>query len=424
MSRLARIVPLLAALVCGALAGRVLSSPVPEHYLWAESALPAALVTNGAGVAAAAVVAVLVTVVLVRRRSVTLLTAAVVAGLLLLALPDVLGYPDEPAVLLYSNAVAAGVILGAVSPLAARELSAQVALAVGAVGAFLLSGAVADVNRGGTADFGWTAYTPLTSHPVERSGVVGLWPAVVAAVLVVLAAVLDRRTSWVARVDTRWLAVAAALPVAAFGAVQILTESAELLQPQWWYPYAGLATVLVAWLAWQLPGRDGQLIFAGAAILAAAAVRTPWTSGEWWALAVPAVLIVAGAAVGLRWPVPAAGFGLLAAAVAVSLVGFDHSDVSAFVYAIALPAGVGYVVGSCLPTSAPATTVGLSLPFTIGVPAALSTAWATETRYADYAPAPFDSPEAVPTAVALTSVAVIVVCAVGAWGLDLRSGPR
>ena len=126
--------------------------------------------------------------------------------------------------------------------------------------------------------------------------------------------------------------------------MRILTESAAL--PQWWYPYVGLVTVLVAWLAWQLPGRDGQLVFAGAAILAAAAVGTPWTSGNWWAIVVPAALIVAGAAVGLRWPVPAVGFGLLAVAAAICLLGPDHSDVSAFVYAIALPAGVGYVVSA------------------------------------------------------------------------------
>ncbi|OQQ26433.1 hypothetical protein A4U94_21905 [Prescottella equi] len=418
MSRLARIVPLLAALVCGALAGRVLSSPVPEYYLWAESALPAALVTNGAGVAAAAVVAVLVTVALVRRRSVTLVTAAVVAGLLLLALPDVFRYPDEPAVLLYSNAVAAGVVLGAVSPLAARELSAQAALAVGAVGAFLLSGAVAEVSGGGTADFGWTAYTPLTSQPVERSSVVGLWP-VVAAALVVLTVVLDRRTSWGARVDTRWAAIAAALPAAAFAAVRILTESAAL--PQWWYPYVGLVTALVAWLAWQLPGRDGQLVFAGAAILAAAAVGTPWTSGNWWAIVVPAALIVAGAAVGLRWPVPAVGFGLLAAAAAICLLGPDHSDVSAFVYAIALPAGVGYVVGSCLPTSAPASTVGLSLPFCIAIPGVVAAAGTISERYADYLPGS-GAQLSTSTPVVLAAVSVVVVCGVGAWGLGLRSG--
>ncbi|BCN63341.1 hypothetical protein A6F55_23160 [Prescottella equi] len=419
MSRLARIVPVLAALVCGALAGRVLSSPVPEYYLWAESALPAALVTNGAGVAAAAVVAVLVTAALVRRRSVTLVTAAVVAGLLLLALPDVFRYPDEPAVLLYSNAVAAGVVLGAVSPLAARELSAQAALAVGAVGAFLLSGAVAEVSGGGTADFGWTAYTPLTSQPVERSSVVGLWPVVVAAALVVLTVVLDRRTSWGARVDTRWAAIAAALPVAAFAAARILTESAAL--PQWWYPYVGLVTALVAWLAWQLPGRDGQLVFAGAAILAAAAVGTPWTSGNWWAIVVPAALIVAGAAVGLRWPLPAVGFGLLAVAAAICLLGPDHSDVSAFVYAIALPAGVGYVVGSCLPTSAPASTVGLSLPFCIAIPGVVAAAGTTSARYADYLP---DSGAQLSTStpVVLAAVSVVVVCGVGAWGLGLRSG--
>jgi hypothetical protein len=77
--------------------------------VWAESVLPAVLVAKGAGVAAAAVVAVLVTVALTQRRSVTLVTAAAVAGLLVLALPELLPYPDDPAVLLYSNAVAAGI---------------------------------------------------------------------------------------------------------------------------------------------------------------------------------------------------------------------------------------------------------------------------------------------------------------------------
>ncbi|MCA1008121.1 hypothetical protein LCL87_20630 [Rhodococcus hoagii] len=421
MSRLARIVPVLAALVCGALAGRVLWFPMPDDYVSVESALPAALVGKGAGVAAAAVVAVLVTVALARRRSLALVTAAAVAGLLLLALPELLSYPEDPAVLLYSNAVAAGMVLGAVSPLAARERNAQAALAVGAVGAFLLSGAVVDLIGVGTADFGWTAYTPLTSFAeVERGGVVGLWPAVAAAALVVLAAVVDRRTSWGTRVEPRWLAAAVALPVAAFVVNRILMESAA--RPEWWYPYVGLATAFVAWIAWRLPGRDGQLVFAGAAVLAAAAVGTPWTSAGWWALAIPAALIVAGAAVGLRWPVPPVGFGLLAVVAAVSLVNLDQSDVPVFVYAIALPVGVGYTVGSCLPTSAPASTVGLSLPFGVAIPGVVAAAGMPH-RYADYLPG-FGQELSGSTPVVLAAVAVIVVCGVGAWGLDLRSGSR
>ncbi|PTR23007.1 hypothetical protein C8K36_110190 [Rhodococcus sp. OK519] len=425
MSRLARIVPALAALVCGALAGRVLWSPVPDDFIGGESALPAVLVANGAGVACAGVIAVLVTVALTRRRSVTLVAATALAGLLLLMLPDVWLYPEDPAVLLYSNAVGAGLVLAAISPLAARDRNSQAGLAAGAVSAFLLSAAYAEVRGFRAADFGWTAYTPLTSRaPVEQSGVVGLWLVVVAAVLVVLAVLLDRGTSWTGRVDTRWLAVAVALPVAAFAANWILIESEA--RPEWWYPYVGVTVALVAWVAWQLPGRDGQVVFAGAAVLAAAVGGTPWMSTEWWALAIPAALIMVGLVVGLRWPVPAVGFGLLAITAAVLLVDPESSsDVPAIAYMFLLPVAAGYAVGSCLPASAPAATVGLSLPFTVGIPGVVATAWTMTGRYADYAPASvFERSASVSVPAALAAVAVIVVCGVGAWGLELRSGAR
>ncbi|CAM3068109.1 Tat pathway signal sequence domain protein [Prescottella defluvii] len=424
MSRLARIVPVLAALLCGVLAGRVLWSPMPDDPVRASSRLPDVLSVNGVGVAGAAVVAVLVTVALTRRRSLTLVTTTAVAGLLLLALPELLAYPDDPAVLLYSNAVAAGMVLGAISPLAARERDAQAALAAGAIGAFLLSGAFVALRRFGTADFGWTAYsgyTPLTTaESTDQPGVVGLWPAAVAAVLVVLTALLDRRTSWTARVDTPWLAATAALPVAAFVAAWILVESGA--RPEWWYPYAGLATVLVAWIAWHLPGRDGQVVFAGAAVLAAATGGT-WSGGDWWSLAVPAGLIVVGVVVGLRWPVPAAGFGLLALVAAGAIVDLDRSDLPQIAAMFVLPVAAGYVVGSCLPASAPASTVGLSLPFTIGVPGIAAVAWTITERYADYASAS-PQPIAVSVPAGVVALAVIVLCGVGAWGLELRSGAQ
>lgn len=422
MSRLARIVPVLAALVCGALAGRVLWSPMPDGYVRAESVLPAVLVAKGAGVAAAAVVAVLVTVALTQRRSVTLVTAAAVAGLLVLALPELLPYPDDPAVLLYSNAVAAGMVLGAISTLAARERNTQAALAVGAVGAFLLSGAVIDLRRVGTADFGWAGYAPLTSRgSVEHSGVVGLWPAVAAAALVVLAAMIDRRTSWGTRVETRWLAAAVALPVASFVVNRILMESEA--RPEWWYPYVGLAVALVAWIAWRLPGADGRVVFAGTAVLAAATGGVPASGTDWWTLVIPAALIVIGVVVGLRWPVPVVGFVVLAVTTAVSVVDPDQWDVSAIAYLLVMPAAAGYVVGSCLPTSAPAATVGLSLPFTIGIPGTAAAAWTVSERYPEYASA-FERQATVSLPAAVVAAAVIVVCGVGAWGLDLRSGGR
>lgn len=421
MSRLARIVPVLAALVCGALAGRVLWSPLPDDFIRAESALPAVLVANGTGVACTAVVAVVVTAALARRRSIMLVTAAAVIGLLLLVLPDLVRYPSDSAVLLYSNAIAAGLVLGGASVLAARDANAQAALAAGAIGAFLMAGAVVDMRRFGANDGGWTAYAPLES--VETAGVASAWPVIAAAVLIVLAALLDRRTSWTAQIETRWLAVATALPVAAFAANWILIESGA--RPEWWYPYVGVTVALVAWIAWQLPGRDGQVVFAGAAVLAAASGGSQWTSIDWWSLAIPAALIAVGVVVGRRWPVPVVGFGLLAVTATASLVTFDAQDVPALAYMFLLPVAAGYTAGSCLPTSAPAATVGLALPFTVGIPGVVATAWIVTEQYADYAPASvFESSVSLSVPAVLAAVAVIVVCGVGAWGLQLRSGGR
>lgn len=420
MSRLARIVPVLAALVSGVLAGRVLWSPLPDDYAGAESALPAVLVTNGAGVAVAAAVAVLVTVALTRRRSVTLVAATALAGLLLLVLPEALAYPEDPAVLLYSNVVGAGLVLGAISPLAARDRNAQAGLAAGAVGAFLLSPAVAEVWGTRSADFGWTAYTRLTSlESADQSGPVGVWPVVAAAVLIVLVVLLDRGTSWTARVETRWLAVAAALPAGSYAVGSILIQSG--VPPEWWYLWVGLVTAAVAWLAWRLPGNDGRVVFAGAAVLAAAAAATVATSTHWWTVAIPAVLIVAGVVAGVRWPVPPVGFGLLAVVAAASLMAPGWWEVPAIAYMFLLPAAAGFVAGSCLPTSAPAATVGLALPFTVSIPGIVAMAGVNVERYAAYGPT-LESMSSGATSVVVAALAVIVLCGVGAWGLDLRSG--
>ncbi|MCL2535943.1 MAG: hypothetical protein FWE39_17420, partial [Nocardiaceae bacterium] len=278
MVRLARIAAIAAALLAGALAGRVLWSPLPDDYVGVESNLPAVLSADETGVAAAGVVAMALTVALTRRRSVALSTTVALVGLLLLALPEVVRYPSEPAVLLYSNALAAGLVLGGVSPLASRDADTQGAFATGMIGAFLLSGAVVDLGRFGAEDGGWTAYSPLGE--VESAGVVGLWPPVVAAALVVVTGLADRRPPWSVRIDTRWLAVALALPVAAFVANWILLQSQA--RPEWWYPYVGLAVVAVAWLAWRSPGADGRVVFAGTAVLAAATGGVPHSGTDWW----------------------------------------------------------------------------------------------------------------------------------------------
>lgn len=418
MSRLARIVPVLAALVCGVLAGRVLWSPLPDGFIRADSALPDALVANGAGVAVAAVVAVLVTAPLTRRRSVALTAAVAVVGLLLSALPDVVRYPSEPAVLLYANAVAGGLVLAATAHLTTRDEKVQGALAAGMIGAFLLAGLVVEFRRFGTDPGGRLFDSPFSAEPV---GAVGVWPAVAAAALVVLTVLVDRRTPPSGRIDSGWLATAVALPVVAFAAGRILVDAGA--RPEWWYPYVVVTVALAAWIAWRLPASDGRLVFAGTAVLAAVTVGVPWPSADWWTVGISCLLIGAGVVVGLRWPSVVAGFLSAALTVAAMLVDSGSADFPAAGYQFVLPAVAGYLVGSCLPSSAPAVTVGLSIPFAIGIPGLASTTWSLGERYSDVASV-VDRQVAASVPAVVVAVAVVLVCGVGAWGLDLRSGAR
>ncbi|RVW02644.1 hypothetical protein [Rhodococcus xishaensis] len=421
MVRLARVVGVVVALLSGVLAGWVLWSPLGPAARDATSELPAILAAEGAGVASAAVVAVGVTSALARRRSIALTTVVAAAGLILLALPELIRYPADSSVLMYSNAVAAGVLLGAAALLATRQLSAQASLAAGMIGAFMLAEAVEGQQYFSGAR-GWAAYTPLADW--DPAAVLPSWIPITTAVLVILGSLLDRRTSWTTRLDRRLLLLVAALPVVAFVAKWVLVDGGAPLVA--WCVYAVVVVAIVAWSAWQLPGPDGRVLFAGTAVVAAALGGAPSSGTDPWILAVSATLIAVGTALGLRFPMPTLGFGLLAlVATAVLLTQEPWDAVPAVGFTFALPAAGAFVMSSCLPTSAPASTVGLSLPFTIGIPAAVSAAWSTGSSYADYAPAPlFHWPEAVPTGAVVVSLAIIVVCGVGAWGLDLRSGLR
>lgn len=419
MDRLARVVGVVVALLCGAIAGRVLWSPSSAGP--STSALPGILAADGAAVAGAAVVAVCATALLARRRSIVLTAATAVAGLVFLALPAAIRYPDDAAVLLYSDAVAAGLVLGAAALLAARQASAQAGLATGMLGAFLLAEGI-EGRRFLWGSEGWTAYTPLTDG--SPTAILPSWIPLATAVLVAVGALLDRRTSSSARLEQRLLLTFALLPLVAYVANWILLDSGA--RPTSWYVYAAVAVAVVAWGAWRLPGADGRVLLAATAVLAAASGTETSIGTETWTLIAGAALIAAGVIVGLRRPLPVAGFALLALVAAALLVTREPWDVvPAIGYTFVLPAAAGYVVGSCLPTSAPATTVGLSLPFTIGLPVAVSAPWAVATRYADYASGfPLHWPQAVPAGAVFAAVAVIVVCGVGAWGLDLRSGTR
>lgn len=419
MDRLARVVGVVVALLCGVVAGRVLWSPLPSDR-GPDGELPAILDAPGAAIACAAAVALCVTWVLVRRRSIALTTVLAVAGLALLALPDLVRYPGDSAVLMYADAVAAGLVLGAASPLAARRVSAQAGLAAGMLGAFLLADGV-ESTRFWSGSEGWTAYTPYVEG--ESAAVLPSWLLIIVAVLVLTGSILDRSTSSSARLDSRLLLAFALLPVVTYAANWILVDTDA--RPVSWCVYAALVVAVVAWGAWRLPGADGRVLFAGTAIVAAVLGGATPIGTESWTLVLAAASIGAGTALGLRFPVPTVGFGVLALVAGAVLLTQEPWDIApAIGYTFVLPAAAGYVVGSCLPTSAPATTVGLSLPFTLGIPVAVSAAWAS-SRYADYAPVnPFHSPETAPVGAVAVSVAVIVVCGVGAWGLDLRSGGR
>ncbi|QBJ98840.1 hypothetical protein ERC79_19895 [Rhodococcus sp. ABRD24] len=418
MKSVARWLLAIAGLLGGVVAGHVLWQPMPPGHIGIGGGVQAMLTSNGAGVACVAVVAVLVTVGLTRRRSVASATGVAAAGALLLALPDVVRYPSEASVMLYSNAVAAGLLLGATSLLVSRTHTGQAALATGMLAAFLLSGNAVELRRFG-ANEGWTAYAPFRTW--EPTAVVPLWVAVVTAAVILAAGVIERRASWSGRVDSQVLLGAIALPVTGFVANWILIESDA--RPVWWCGYVGLMVALVVWVAWRLPGSDGAVVFAGAAVLAAVVGGVPSWGTDWWFLAIPAVLLVGGIAVGLRWPRPPLGFALLAVTAAAALLNPDSwAEIALVASVFVLPTASGYVLASCLPTSAPASTIGFSLPFTIGIPGVAAAAWTVRPSHADFASA-LEWQVSVTVSAVVVAVGVIVVCGVGAWGLALRSGP-
>ena len=126
----------------------------------------------------------------------------------------------------------------------------------------------------------------------------------------------------------------------------------------------GLAVipVFVAGALW-LPRRQGMVLLAALAFIAAASGGVRWPSDSWPSLLIPAVFVVLGAVCGRRWPSPLVGVAALAV-VAASAV-FDEQPwdtVHIGGAVLLLPFAAGFTVAACLPSSAPATTISRRHP--------------------------------------------------------------
>ncbi|MCX5046705.1 hypothetical protein OG921_26370 [Aldersonia sp. NBC_00410] len=377
-----RTVALASLLLGGFTATIALTSNMPGNFaIITDSSRVDVLVYSAAAGATLGAITAAFTVILARRRRTLASIAAL--GLVLLAVTSFHGFWQWE---FYPQRVGAGALLGALAGLCnTRDRPMlQTALAAGAVGGLLLSEPIDEYRSAFPRRY--ADYLPADYVSAAPDAfMLSLLSLTVVALLVAI----QRGAFGVpdpARADgrVRELAVGVAVPVAGLllhwslvRAVQGMSTT-EVTQERWLFGLA-VTPVFVAGALW-LPRRQGMVLLAALAFIAAASGGVRWSSDSWPSLLIPAMLVVLGAVFGRRWPSPLVGVAALAL-VAASAV-FDEQPwdtVHIGGAVLLLPFAAGFTVAACLPSSAPATTISLAAPAAVTVPLITQFGWTAYT---------------------------------------------
>ncbi|MEH6793927.1 MAG: hypothetical protein V7694_07290 [Rhodococcus sp. (in: high G+C Gram-positive bacteria)] len=187
--------------------------------------------------------------------------------------------------------------------------------------------------------------------------------------------------------------------------------------------YFGLLAVPVLFAAaGLLPGRGGIVVLAGTAVLLTSTTTSGvgisvsarvWTLGL---VAVIAVSVAAGAALGLRWGRPMVGIAILAVVCATAL--FEQPPLDNVHYVVSLvvfPAAAAYLYVACTPADPTPATLGLAVPVAITVPMVVTYGW---TAYTPLTSALTDTSWPETWLSTGGAFATVVLAGVGIWGLN------
>lgn len=373
----------------------------------------------GGGVAIAVIVAAVLAMV-VRRHSILAglsIAAAAVAGVMAALFPS-----DVAAV------VAGGVLLGCTAVQASSKRVLQAVLTASFLLGLLSAGAVEALQYGNVprryADY-------LTESEVSTP-----------VAIPVLCALVVLATAWAARGgpgrqgppperDIRTIGAILLVPIGGLLIdillVHNLFQSSYGFGGHW---YSGLLVVPVVFAAAALlPGRGGTMVLAGAAVLltstTVARVGIEVSDGVWvlGLVAVTAVAVAAGAALGLRWGRPLVGFTILAVVCVTALFESPPLDNVNYVASLVLfPAVAAYLYVAYTPAGPTPSTLGLAVPVAITVPVVVSYGWTAYTPLTSIDTSTY-SPSIdlwLSTGAAFTTV---VLACVGTWLLGRRPLP-
>ncbi|MDV8024904.1 hypothetical protein [Rhodococcus sp. IEGM 1330] len=151
--------------------------------------------------------------------------------------------------------------------------------------------------------------------------------------------------------------------------------------------YFGLLVVPVLFAAAALlPGRGGIMVLAGTAVLLTSSTTAGVgisASDRVWVLglvALTALSVAAGTALGLRWGRPLIGVALLAVVCVTALFERPPLDNVHFVASLLIfPAAASYLYVSCTPADPTPATLGLAVPVAITVPMVVTYGWTAYT---------------------------------------------
>ena len=368
----------LSILLSGLLAGLLSQSDGVD--IFGSTSFVSVVFSSGGGGVAVAVIAASVLAMLVRRLSILTglsIAAAVVAGVTALLMPSDL-----------AEVVAGGVLLGC-SAVRANGVRIREALLIGSFFLGLLSaGAVEALQYPGIP----RRYADYLSETDIGTPVIVPVLCLVVVLTVAWSARIDRGENNAPPERSR-RTVGAILLVSIGGLLLAVLFGHSIFQSQYgfvgrWY-FAVLVVPVLFGAAALLPGRGGIMILAGTVVLitstTTAGVGIEVSDGVWTLglVAVIAVAVTVGGALGVRWGRPVVGFGILAVVCVTGL--FESPPLDNVNYAASLlifPAAAAYLYVACAsatPATPTALSLGLEVPVAITVPMVVTYGWTAHT---------------------------------------------
>jgi hypothetical protein len=367
--------------VGGYTAGVVLAAPSVDTYPLDSGFGPGPVLFSEIGAAGAgSIVAVLVAATF---RHGTLVTAASVVGAVLVAL---VALPGAWRFDMYFSAVGAGLLLGSlvVMCLGPQQVQRQSPLSAAVVAGLLTALPLAEYRQFESTSGRYANYVEASAQPANAVWLILAAATLAAAAVTWISGGIDAVSVASRRGTGRELLVGLGVPVVGAGLYWSFSHAVASLNTDdfgqgEWFPGWLAVPITIAAALW-LRGRSGMVLMAAMAVVVTVGGAVRWSPDAWPVLALPLLLVVAGAWLGRRIPMPLVGVGLLALVAASAVferTPWDNVHFAATI--LVVPFAAAYTITASLPSTASVTTTALTLPAALALPLIARFGWTAYT---------------------------------------------